>query len=171
MPKQTVYLSVGANIEPEVNISRGLRLLSAAMPLKGISTFYRTAAIGRPAQPDYLNGVVSLETELPPLRMRDFLREIEHALGRVRSKDIYAARTLDLDILLYGDAVFASGDLSIPDPDILERPFLAAGILELDPAIRLPGAGKNLSECIDAAGVEALVAAPEFTRALKEQLP
>lgn len=170
MPKEKVYLSVGANIAPEQNILRGLRLLARSMPLEGISTFYRTAAIDRPGQPDYLNGVVSLTTDLAPGRLRDLLREIEHALGRVRTEDPYAARTLDLDILLFGDAEVQSDTLHIPDPEILERPFLAAGLLDLDPDLRLPGASVNLSEYIDPTAVAALETADAFTRELKENL-
>jgi len=170
MPLQTIYLSVGANIDPEVNIPRGLRLLSRTLPLCGISTFYRTKAIDRPDQPDYLNGVVALKTDLPPGRLRDLLREVEHALGRVRTDDTFAARTLDLDILLFGDAVVSSLGLHIPDPDILLRPFLAAGLLELAPDLQLPGTDRKLSVLIDSAAVASLTAMPEFTRELKESL-
>ena len=170
MSARAVYISVGSNIEPEANIPRGLQLLSRSIPLVGVSMFYRTPAIDRPEQPDYLNGVVVLETDRPPGRLRELLREIEHALGRERTGDLYAARTLDLDILLYGDAIVSGDGLEIPDPDITARPFLAAGLLELAPGLRLPGADMDLTQQIDNAAVAALAPAPALTRELKEKL-
>lgn len=165
-----VFVSVGANIEPEANIQRGLRLLSRSVPLAAISTFYRTPAIDRPEQPDYLNGVVRLETGLRPGRLRDLLHEVEHALGRTRSNDPYAARPLDLDILLHGNATISGGGFEIPDPDIVRRPFLAAGLLELNPALRLPGATADLARQIDPGAIAALTKDAAFTRQLKESL-
>lgn len=167
---QTVFVSVGANVDPETNIARGLRLLARSVPVTGVSTFYRTPAIDRPAQPDYLNGVVRLETDQRPGRLRDLLREVEHALGRVRTADAFAPRPLDLDILLYGDAVITADGLEIPDPDIARRPFLAAGLLDLDPAIRLPGATEALEQQTDPAKLAALTPDPAFTRHLQETL-
>lgn len=166
----TAYISVGANIAPEANIQRGLVLLARSTVITGVSTFYRTAPIDRPRQPLYLNGVVRLLTERTPARLNDLLHEVEHAVGRVRTEDRYAPRTLDLDLLLYGDAAFSVGGLEIPDPDIKRRPFLAAGLLELDPALRLPGDTVPLAQQADPGAQSELVRDAAFTRELKETL-
>ena len=170
MPVRAVYISVGSNIEPETNILQGLGHLAQRIRIAGLSTFYRTPAIDRPEQPDYLNGVVALETDLTPASLRDLLRNVEDAQGRERTADAYAARTLDLDLLLCGETILNSADLQLPDPDITARPFLAAGLLELAPELCLPGASTRLAEQIDPAAVAALAPAPAFTRELKENL-
>lgn len=165
------YVSVGSNVEPERNIVRGLELLSRRVPITALSTFFRTPAIGRPEQGDYLNGVIALDTVLEPLALKvSVLREVERALGRVRSEDAYAPRPLDLDILMHGNRVFESSGITLPDPDITERPFLAAALIELDPSLRLPGDDRDLAERIDPGVIAALKKEDAFTRELKESL-
>ncbi len=165
------YVSVGSNVEPERNILRGLELLSLRVPITALSTFFRTPAIGRPEQGDYLNGVIALDTVLEPLALKvSVLREVERALGRVRTDDAYAPRPLDLDILLHGNRVFDSSGITLPDPDITERPFLAAALIELDPSLRLPGDDQDLAERIDPGVIAALKKEDAFTRELKESL-
>ncbi len=173
MDESTVraYVSVGANIEPERNIIAGLRLLSNRVPIVALSSFYRTPAIGRPEQGDYLNGVIALDTDMEPMALKEeVLRAVEQALGRVRSEDAYAPRPLDLDILLHGNRVFHDGGMKIPDPDIAARPFLAAGLLELNPSLTLPGDGRRLADCIEPGVIAALKKEDAFTRELKEKL-
>ena len=165
-----VYVAVGANIEPERNIIDGLGQLSRRLPVAAISTFYRTPAIGRPEQEDYVNGVIALESRGDPLALKDLLRDVERAMGRVRTEDAFAPRTLDLDILLYGDRVFDEVGLIIPDPDIATRPFLAAGLIELDPSLTLPGDSRSLAERVEPGLIAALKKEDAFTRALKESL-
>lgn len=165
-----VFIGAGSNIDPETNLLSSLALLGKSAAITGVSTFYRTPAIDRPEQPDYLNGVLSVETDLLPGRLQELLHAIERAAGRVRTEDRYAARTLDLDILLYGDAIVRAGGLEIPDPDIPTRPFLAAGLLELAPALVLPGQSEPLNESADPGAIAALKPEPEFTRRLKETL-
>jgi len=168
---ERAYVSVGANIEPERNIVAGLRLLSRRVSIVALSSFYRTAAIGRPEQGDYLNGVIALDTALEPMVLKEeVLREVEHALGRIRSEDAYAPRPLDLDILLHGNRVFHGSGMTIPDPDIAVRPFLAAGLLELNPSLVLPGDGRRLADCIEPGVIAALKKEDAFTRELKESL-
>ena len=167
---ERVYVSVGANVAPERNIADGLGLLAGRLTIDAVSTFYRTPAIGRPEQDDYLNGVIALDTALEPLALKEVLREVERALGRVRTEDAYAPRTLDLDILLYGNRVFIEAELEIPDPDIATRPFLAAGLIELDPSLTLPGDSRRLAERVEPGVIAALKREGAFTRALKERL-
>jgi len=134
-----IAVAVGSNIRPVQNILRGLRMLDVEAPLVACSPFWRTPPIGRPEQDPYVNGVVAVRTTLPPERLQGLLRRVEAACGRVRSEDRYAARTLDLDLVLYDDLVRAGPGLRLPDPDILARSFLAAGLLALAPGLVLPG--------------------------------
>jgi dihydroneopterin aldolase/2-amino-4-hydroxy-6-hydroxymethyldihydropteridine diphosphokinase len=141
-----VFVAVGSNIEPEENVRDGLTKLAAEMEVRGISTFYRTRPIGRPEQDAFLNGVVEVETQLSPRDLKAALREIETACGRVRTGDKYAARTLDLDVIVYGDLVISEEGLVLPDPEISARPFLAVPLAELAPGMVLAGDGRRVSD-------------------------
>jgi len=165
------YLAVGSNIEPERNILEALERLRQQVSVTGISTFYRTEPLGRPQQPDFLNGVWRIRTSVEPRELKfEVLRPIERALGRVRTADKYAARTIDLDILLYGRAVIDEPGLVIPDPGLRGRPFLALALLELAPRLVLPDTGEALreSQCVQTAtGLRPEV---EFTEILRDGL-
>ncbi len=142
-----VFIGVGSNIAPEANIKAAIRLLAAKARLVNISTFYRTPAEGRPEQPDYLNGVVEIETSLPPLALkREALRAIELRLGRQRTQDKFAARPIDLDILLYGALETRTEDLRIPAEDIETRAFVAIPLAEIAPDLTIPGTGVRACE-------------------------
>lgn len=146
-PKALVYIGIGSNIEPERNITHALDLLARKTDLVAVSPFYRSAALERPEQPDFLNGVCSVATMLSARALKnEVLRAIETTLGRVRCADKYAARTLDLDILLYADKVCDEDDLKIPDPDIRTRPFVAVPLLALAPDAVLPDTGERLAD-------------------------
>lgn len=131
-----VCIGLGGNIEPVRHLEGGLRRLGKYCRLIALSSLYWTPAIGRPEQPDYLNAALLVETKCSPQVLKhDVLSAIETAEGRRRTEDAYAARNLDLDILLYADWVLSDGGLHIPDPDIPDRDFLQAALLELLPAI------------------------------------
>ena len=165
------YISAAGNIRPEENILEALLQLQELFPIRAISGFYRTAAIGRPEQPDYLNGVVSILYDGDPKRLKfEMLRPIEAALGRQRSGDSYAARPVDLDILLCGDLVMDDPELQLPDPDILQRPFLAAGLLELNADLVIPGTALTLKTLITKEQLESLERDTPFTKTLHERL-
>lgn len=162
-------IGVGANLDPEENIAEGLRLLARLVKVAAVSPFYVTAPIGRPGQPDYLNGVVLVGHNGGPAALRDeILRPVEAARGRVRTADAYAARTLDLDVLLYGDRAGREAGMVLPDPHLWERPFLAAAALELDPALAVPGAGRLLRDLADPDAVAACRRADAFSERLRE---
>lgn len=170
-PVVQAYIAVGSNIDPEKNISTGLELLSKKVPVNSISTFYRTQAIGRPGRSHFLNGVCGVATALTPRALKfDILRPIEEKLGRVRTKDKFADRTLDFDVLLYGQAVVREPDLRLPDPEIRQRPFVAVPLLELAPDTILPDTGEPLAAVVQAQDTTSLFATAEFTRALKAKL-
>lgn len=163
-----VYIGVGANLSPKENIEAAMKALSQRLQITGFSTFYRTEPIGSQGQPDYINGVVQAETPLSPQDLKhQILRPIETALGRERGPDRYAARPIDLDVLLYGALVLEDDDLTLPDPDVRERPFLTAGLKELDPALCWPGTGERLSDLHDDEGAGMRPEA-DFTKRLKE---
>jgi 2-amino-4-hydroxy-6-hydroxymethyldihydropteridine diphosphokinase len=145
----TVFIGVGANIQPERNILKGLDLLSERVLLVAASTFYSSKALGEAAGPDFINGVVKIKTDLPARQLKfDLLRKIEDQLGRVRSSDKNAPRPLDFDILLYDDLVIDSQDLMIPDPQIERYPFVYIPLLELEPELVLPPRGRKLKDLV-----------------------
>lgn len=145
------YVAVGSNIEPGRNVPAAVEMLGEQVEVCGVSTFYRTPAVGpdgqtRPVRPgsrqvaadDFLNGVLAVRTARPARELKfDVLRAIEDRLGRVRSADKYAPRTIDLDIVLYGQAVIDEPDLEVPARDV-DRPFVALPLLELAPELVLP---------------------------------
>lgn len=125
------FVSVGANIEPERNIRAALMALQERTRVVGSSTFYRTQPIGRCDQPWYVNGVWRIETEVPASQMKTaVLQPIEGGLGRVRTGDRDSPRTIDLDLVLYGDLVVNEEALTLPHPDIA-RPFVYFPVVEL----------------------------------------
>lgn len=135
-----VFIGAGSNIDPEGNVKKALKLLNSQVRILKISTFYKTKPENRPEQSPYYNGVVEIETNFSPGHLKHkILRLIEEQLGRKRGKDRYASRTIDLDLLLYDHLIIKIGDLILPDPEILERPYLIIPLLELDPDIILPG--------------------------------
>jgi 2-amino-4-hydroxy-6-hydroxymethyldihydropteridine diphosphokinase len=125
------YVSVGSNIEPEQNIEAALGLLMNRVSVTAVSMFYRTEPIGRPEQDPYLNGVFEILTDLPVREVTPLiLNPIETQIGRVRSKDRFASRTLDLDLILYNDVSLCTPQFRLPHPDI-ERAFVLGPVLEL----------------------------------------
>jgi 2-amino-4-hydroxy-6-hydroxymethyldihydropteridine diphosphokinase len=167
----TCYIAVGSNIEPEANILRALDLLNEQVPIKSVSTFYRSEALDRPEQDFYLNGMVRGKAAVSARTLKfEVLRGVEAKLGRLRTADMYAARTIDLDVALYGMLVVKERDLTIPDPDIDKRSFLASPLLELAGDVPLPGCGRLLSEVAKSANAPALTVNTEFTRTLRERL-
>lgn len=142
-----VFVAVGSNINPEANLRAALRALDRFAPVVAVSTVYRTRAEGPSGQPDFYNCVVELRTRTPPRALKfGVLRPIEAELGRRRSADKYAPRTIDLDLILHGRSVLEAEDLVLPDPQIPRRPFLAIPLAELAPGLLRPGARRRVGE-------------------------
>jgi GTP cyclohydrolase I len=140
-----VLIGIGSNIGPSENIPAALALLGRDLRITGVSTFYRTTPTERPEQPAFVNGVCRGETRLAARELKfGVLREVERRLGRVRSADRHAARPIDLDLLVYGDEVIEEADLTVPDPEIRRRAFVARPLLELSPELVLPDTGESL---------------------------
>jgi 2-amino-4-hydroxy-6-hydroxymethyldihydropteridine diphosphokinase len=164
------FVAVGSNIEPERNIAAALDMLMECVAVTGVSTFYRTAPLGRPEQDPFLNGVWSIETSAGARNLKfAVLRRIEAELGRLRTADRYAPRTIDLDVAVYGREAIDEPDLVVPDPDIAVRPFLAVPLAELAPGLELPGTGIRVGDLPAASATEGLEAVPEFTGRLRRR--
>lgn len=139
----TAYIALGANLDdPVAQVRTGLAAL-AALPrtrLLACSSLYRTAPVGYADQPDFINAVAAVETTLNPRELLDQLLAIELKHGRVR-KFANAPRTLDLDVLLYGDVELHEDGLTIPHPRLHERAFVLVPLAEIAPHCVVPGHG------------------------------
>jgi 2-amino-4-hydroxy-6-hydroxymethyldihydropteridine diphosphokinase len=110
--------------------------------VRAVSQFRNTEPVGYLDQPRFLNGVVELETDLMARELLDALLELERSLGRDRSKGPpQGPRTLDLDLLLYGDQAIEEAGLTVPHPRLHERFFVLEPLVELDPALQVPRRG------------------------------
>lgn len=168
---EQVYIGVGANISPQVNICRGLEMLGERVHVEATSLFYQTVPWDRPNQPHYYNGVWKVCTGISPNELKwSVLREIETALGRRRTADKSASRPLDLDVLIYGETVVDEPGLQIPDPEIVVRPFIAVPLFELAGDIIIPGSRVLLSKIVETMDVSQMRPVVELTNALKERL-
>ncbi|MGC8739414.1 MAG: 2-amino-4-hydroxy-6-hydroxymethyldihydropteridine diphosphokinase [Candidatus Hydrogenedens sp.] len=132
-----IYIGIGSNIEPEINIPKSLYLLKKHLIINNISPIFITQPIGgKEKQPDFFNGVIEteLKKEITPFELKfNILKDIEKQLKRIHSIDKYAPRTIDLDILLFKNVIENTENLVIPDTDIFLRDFLFAGLLYLNP--------------------------------------
>jgi 2-amino-4-hydroxy-6-hydroxymethyldihydropteridine diphosphokinase len=141
------YLSLGSNIEPERNLPAALAQLAQFGRIRAVSTVWQTAPIGFIDQPDFLNAVVLLETRLSARALREqVIVQIEQSLNRVRTADKNAPRTIDIDIMLFNRDVFSLGQRRVPDPEVLERPFVAIPLAEIAPDYVHPETGQTLGQ-------------------------
>ncbi len=135
------YIGLGSNLEEPLQQLRQALLAIAELPsshLVHVSSAYRSAAVGPGEQPDYLNAAVQLRTSLDPDALLQKLQRIELAQGRVRTVR-WGPRTLDLDILLYGDLRLTTPTLTIPHPGLARRNFVLYPLLEIcGPNLVLP---------------------------------
>jgi len=164
------YIAIGSNIDPAGHVRAAIRRLAHQAHLVGISTVYQTDALGRPEQSPYYNCIAEIETELPPLALKQtILRPIEDSLGRRRSADKYAPRTIDLDLIVYGDLVLHADGLTLPDPEINKRPFLAIPLFELAPDMVLAGCDRRIEEIAAKQPREGMRPLRGYTRALRRE--
>ncbi|ANZ34179.1 2-amino-4-hydroxy-6-hydroxymethyldihydropteridine pyrophosphokinase [Staphylococcus carnosus] len=130
-----VYLGLGSNVgDREHQLKEALRLLDAQQGIKvtRVSSLYETAPVGYVDQPDFLNLCAEIETDLTPQAVLKNGLDIEQQLHRVR-KERWGPRTLDIDILLYGNKIIEDQDLSIPHPRMAERAFVLIPLQEIAP--------------------------------------
>lgn len=166
-----IAVAIGSNVEPEKNIADALGRLADRVEIVGLSNFYRTEPVGPPGQPPFVNGACAIRTALGPLDLkRTVLRQVEDAGGRIRTADRYAPRTIDLDLLVYGPTVLNEADLELPDPEILDRPFLWLPLLELDPGLILPGTGVRLDRLTACKQRSSMIFDAPLSEALRQHL-
>jgi 2-amino-4-hydroxy-6-hydroxymethyldihydropteridine diphosphokinase len=145
----TAYLSLGSNLgNREDNLDMALKLLSQRMRLGKVSSIYDTEPIGNTAQPRFLNLACEVFTHLSPEGLLALAKGIEGKMGR-RGKS-GQPRTIDIDILLYGDKVIETPDLTIPHPAMAERSFVLVPLAEIAPDLLHPVARKKIKEMRDA---------------------
>ncbi len=142
--RKTAFIACGSNIDPRPNLGRALVQLGAAVERLRTSPTYLTRPWGVAAQAPFLNLVVAVRTAAAPHALLDRLQEIEHALGRTRTVR-HGPRTIDLDVLLYGDLVIADERLTIPHPGLIERDFMLVPLLDIAPGLTHPADGRPLA--------------------------
>ncbi|MBS7662006.1 2-amino-4-hydroxy-6-hydroxymethyldihydropteridine diphosphokinase [Pseudomonas lalucatii] len=158
---ERVYIGLGSNLAEPHEQLRGALAALAALPdsrLAATSSFYASDPLGPADQPRYVNAVAALDTALSPLALLDALQAIELSQGRTRKAERWGPRTLDLDILLFGQRQLDEPRLCVPHYHMHARPFVLYPLAELAPELRLPD-GRHLSELLAAcpfAGLERL---------------
>lgn len=144
-----VFIGLGSNMGDKAGyLNQALEQLGrlAGVSLKRVSSFYHTEPWGYQDQDWFLNAVAEIATDLPPRALLQRLQEIENSLGRVRTIH-WGPRTIDLDILLYDQAVIKDADLVIPHPRLAERQFVLEPLAEIAPGLALPG-GRTVEELL-----------------------
>ncbi len=140
----TAYLGLGGNLGDPLDCLRRARQAVGQIPgVREIacSSFYRSAPMGPADQPEYVNAVLAIATTLAPLDLLDQLQAIETAFGRVRIGERWGPRTLDLDILLYGQEVIDHPRLTVPHVGLALREFVVYPLQEVAPDLVIPGLG------------------------------
>ena len=145
MSEVTAYIGLGSNLaEPKAQVRAGLTAL-ARLPqteVEACSSLYASAPIGLANQPDFVNAACRVRTALSAPTLMQALLDIERGHGRVRGAAKGGPRTLDLDLLLYGDFVLNEPDLTLPHPRLHERAFVLYPLCELDAGLIIPGRGR-----------------------------
>ncbi|XXK23221.1 2-amino-4-hydroxy-6-hydroxymethyldihydropteridine diphosphokinase [Arenicellales bacterium nBUS_48] len=144
------WIGLGANLgEPHKAIQAALRLLGSksGTSVTAVSSFYRTAPVGFDDQPDFLNGVVRIKTNLDSGALLERLLEIETEIGRIRTTERFGPRVIDLDLLLFGDQIIDSDVLSVPHPRMQLRRFVLEPLAEIEGEMVFPD-GVTLSACL-----------------------
>ena len=154
------YIGLGSNLKgPKEQIEKALKALGEAkeITLLSVSSFYQSKPLLDMPGPNYLNVVCKIETEMSALDLLNFCQEIENNQHRVREVK-WGSRTIDLDILLYGDQVLANKRLTIPHPEMINRAFVLLPLFEIEPGLKLPllGSLKGLLDRIKPSDVEKL---------------
>lgn len=147
------YLSLGSNLGDRCALVREAEARLSAIPgmrVAARSSVYESEPVGPVDQPWFLNRVLEVETTLDPHALFDATQRVEAALGRTRPIR-WGPRTIDIDLLLYGDQIVASETLQIPHPELTRRLFVLLPLAEINPRLRLPD-GRTIAELLQAHG-------------------
>lgn len=142
--QELVFIGLGSNLDRPVEQLKSARLAISVLPQVeevNFSSLYLNPPMGPQDQPDYVNAVMAIMTGLPALKLLADLQTIESEHGRVRTCR-WGARTLDLDILLYGQQQISVPELTVPHPGLAERAFVLCPLYEIAPELNIPGKGK-----------------------------
>lgn len=153
------YIGLGSNLGDREGQIRAALEAIADLPdtdLVRVSSLYDTEPAGEVDQPNFLNAAALLDTELEPRQLLWNLLLIEKRLGRVRTQP-WGPRTIDLDLLLYGDEIVEEDDLRVPHPEIIRRSFVLVPLVELDPRLVHPGTGETMAAHLNRLGARPLV--------------
>lgn len=160
---ERVYIGLGSNLaEPLQQLHAALQAI-AQLPhscLQAHSSFYISDPLGPADQPRYVNAVAALDTELQPWQLLDALQRIEQEQGRVRKAERWGPRTLDLDILLFGERLIDDERLTVPHYHLHARPFVLYPLAEVAAELQLPD-GRRLDALLDACPFTGLERLPE----------
>jgi 2-amino-4-hydroxy-6-hydroxymethyldihydropteridine diphosphokinase len=140
----TAYIGLGSNLaHPAEQIKSARKAITQVPGVHALefSSLYQSAPMGPQDQPDYVNAVMCIATDLPPIELLRCLQNIENDQGRVRKDQRWGARTLDLDMLLYEDLLIDLPDLIVPHPGMSDRAFVLYPLAEIAPQLIVPGKG------------------------------
>jgi len=167
------FVGVGSNVDPEKNILAALPEIESRVQVLDTSRFYRNPAIApdRRDRPPFVNGVLKIRTGLTPSELKyGLLRDVERRVQRRRTGDRYDPRTLDLDLLVYGDLELESDGITVPDPDISEQPFWVVPLAELVPEMCSPNSSLTMKELVRTLDTRSFVYLESFTAELRRAL-
>ncbi len=140
----TAYIGLGSNLaDPVAQIKSARTAIAQIAEVQELafSSLYHSPPMGPRDQPDYVNAVMCIATDLPPIDLLRCLQRIENEQGRVRKGERWGARTLDLDVLIYGEQMIDLPDLIVPHPGLTERAFVLYPLHEIAPQLIVPGKG------------------------------
>jgi 2-amino-4-hydroxy-6-hydroxymethyldihydropteridine diphosphokinase len=140
-----VFVAAGSNVEPEKNLARACAEIAHTWPDAIFSKAYRNVAVGFEG-PDFINLVVGFSAAQPLESVISRLRGIETNCGRPRYAPKWASRTMDLDVLLFGDRIEKTEDYTLPRPDLLKRPFMLGPLAEIAPQVLHPTEQRTIGE-------------------------
>jgi 2-amino-4-hydroxy-6-hydroxymethyldihydropteridine diphosphokinase len=147
----TAYIGLGSNLaNPAEQIRSARTAIAHTLGVRELafSSLYHSSPMGPQDQPDYVNAVMCIATDLPPLDLLHCLQRIENDQGRVRKTERWGARTLDLDVLIYGDRIIDLPDLIVPHAGLAERAFVLHPLYEIAPQLLVPGKG-SIADLLD----------------------
>ena len=159
MVRALAAIALGSNLESgfgdrAANLREAVERVRGLGEVKAVSSMYDTEPVGYRDQPRFLNAALLLETELPPLELMRGLLGVEQAMGRERSDAVAKGpRVIDLDLLLYGQVVMATAELSLPHPEMQERRFVLEPLAEIAPGMVHPVLGLTVGEMLARMGV------------------
>jgi 2-amino-4-hydroxy-6-hydroxymethyldihydropteridine diphosphokinase len=140
-----VFVAAGSNLEPEKHLARARAEIRSSWPDAVFSRAFRNVAVGFDG-PDFINLVLGFSTAQPLDAVITRLRDIETLCGRPRHAPKWASRSMDLDVLLYGDRVAKTSDCTLPRPDLVKRPYMLGPMAEIAPEVMHPTAGRTIGQ-------------------------